>query len=39
VLISSRERGTFRTRLAAAPARGFITKSEFSGESLSLVLA
>ena len=39
VLISSRERGAFRTRLAAAPARGFITKSEFSGESLSLVLA
>ena len=39
VLISSRGRGTFRTRLAEAPARGFITKSEFSGEHLSLVLA
>ena len=38
VLISSRGRGTFRTRLAGASARGFITKSEFSGECLSLVL-
>jgi len=39
VLISSRGRGAFRNRLAGAPARGFITKSEFSGESLSVVLA
>lgn len=39
VLISSRGRGAFRTRLADSPARGFITKSEFSGECLSLVLA
>jgi CheY-like chemotaxis protein len=38
VLISSRGRGTFRNRLATASAKGFITKSEFSGECLSLVL-
>ncbi len=39
VLISSRGRGTFRGRLATTSARGFITKAEFSGEGLSLVLA
>ena len=39
VLISSRGPGSFRGRLAATTARGFITKAEFSGESLSLVLA
>ncbi len=39
VLISSRGRGTFRGRLATTSARGFITKAEFSGECLSLVLA
>ena len=39
VLISSRARGSLRSRLAATTARGFITKAEFSGESLSLVLA
>jgi two-component system nitrate/nitrite response regulator NarL len=39
VLISSRARGAFRNRLAGTPARGFITKSEFSGECLSQVLA
>ena len=39
VLISSRGRGAFRGRLATTTARGFITKAEFSGESLSLVLA
>jgi DNA-binding NarL/FixJ family response regulator len=38
VLVSSRGRGTFRGRLASSPARGFITKAEFSGESLALVL-
>lgn len=38
VLISSRSRGAFRSRLAATTARGFITKAEFSGESLHLVL-
>jgi DNA-binding NarL/FixJ family response regulator len=39
VLISSRGRGAFRSRLEAAPARGFITKSEFSGECLASLLA
>ena len=39
VLISSRGRGAFRSRLAATPARGFITKAEFSGECLSSLLA
>jgi DNA-binding NarL/FixJ family response regulator len=38
VLVSSRSPGTFRARLADSPARGFITKAEFSGESLNLVL-
>jgi DNA-binding NarL/FixJ family response regulator len=38
VLISSRGRGAFRSRLDATPARGFITKSEFSGECLSSLL-
>ena len=36
VLISSRGAGAFRNRLEATPARGFITKAEFSGECLSL---
>jgi DNA-binding NarL/FixJ family response regulator len=39
VLISSRDRGAFRGRLEATPARGFITKAEFSGECLSSLLA
>jgi CheY-like chemotaxis protein len=39
VLISSRGRGAFRSRLEATPARGFITKAEFSGECLSSLLA
>jgi len=39
VLISSRGRGAFRGRLEATPARGFITKAEFSGECLSSLLA
>jgi DNA-binding NarL/FixJ family response regulator len=38
VLISSRAQGAFRGRLAGSPARGFITKAEFSGESLTLAL-
>jgi DNA-binding NarL/FixJ family response regulator len=38
VLISSRGRGAFRSRLNATPARGFITKAEFSGECLSSLL-
>jgi DNA-binding NarL/FixJ family response regulator len=39
VLISSRGRGAFRSRLEATPARGFINKAEFSGECLSSLLA
>jgi len=39
VLISSRRQGAFRTRLEATPARGFITKAEFSGECLTSLLA
>ncbi len=39
VLVSSRARGAFRGRLADSAARGFITKAEFSGESLALALA
>jgi DNA-binding NarL/FixJ family response regulator len=39
VLISSRGRGAFRARLEVTPARGFITKAEFSGECLSSLLA
>jgi DNA-binding NarL/FixJ family response regulator len=38
VLISSRARAAFRSRLEATPARGFITKAEFSGECLSSLL-
>lgn len=38
VLVSSRGRGTYRTRLESTPARGFITKAEFSGECLSSLL-
>jgi DNA-binding NarL/FixJ family response regulator len=39
VLISSRGQGAFRNRLEATPARGFITKAEFSGECLTSLLA
>jgi DNA-binding NarL/FixJ family response regulator len=39
VLISSRGRGAYRSRLEATPARGFITKAEFSGECLTSLLA
>lgn len=38
VLISSRGKSAFRDRLAVAPARGFITKSEFTGECLASLL-
>jgi DNA-binding NarL/FixJ family response regulator len=38
VLVSSRGRGAYRTRLESTPARGFITKAEFSGECLSSLL-
>lgn len=39
VLISTRSRGAYRSRLEQTPARGFITKAEFSGECLSSLLA
>src|SRR5215208_3173684 len=35
VLISSRERHSYRRQLATSPVRGFITKGELSGECLS----
>jgi DNA-binding NarL/FixJ family response regulator len=38
VLISSRAEQSYRVRLAATPARGFITKEEFSGECLASLL-
>ena len=38
VLVSSRGRRAYRTKLAATPARGFITKEEFSGECLTSLL-
>lgn len=39
VLISSREAASYGPPLAAAPARGFITKSELSGATLASLLA
>jgi DNA-binding NarL/FixJ family response regulator len=39
VLISTRGRSAYRGRLEATPARGFITKAEFSGECLTSLLA
>ena len=38
VLVSCRGRGAYRSRLESTPARGFITKAEFSGECLSSLL-
>ena len=38
VFVSSRGQGAYRKRLESTPARGFITKSEFSGECLSSLL-
>lgn len=38
VLISSRSEAAYRRRLATTPARGFITKEEFSGECLASLL-
>jgi DNA-binding NarL/FixJ family response regulator len=39
VLVSSRDSSSYRRRLAATPARGFITKSQLSGSALSALLA
>jgi DNA-binding NarL/FixJ family response regulator len=38
VLISSRGEQAYRRRLASSPARGFISKGEFSGECLASLL-
>jgi DNA-binding NarL/FixJ family response regulator len=35
VLISTRERGAYRRRLAESPARGFLAKAELTGECLA----
>jgi DNA-binding NarL/FixJ family response regulator len=39
VLISSRDAATYRSRLVASPARGFIAKSDLSGEVLAKLVA
>jgi DNA-binding NarL/FixJ family response regulator len=39
VLVSSRAAAGYRRRLAGAPVRGFLPKSELSGESLATMLA
>jgi DNA-binding NarL/FixJ family response regulator len=39
VLVSSRDSSSYRRRLAATPARGFITKSQLSGSALSALVA
>jgi DNA-binding NarL/FixJ family response regulator len=39
VLISTRDAGSYRRRLAETPARGFISKGELSGAALAAVLA
>lgn len=39
VLVSSRDASSYRRRLAATPARGFITKSQLSGSALSALFA
>jgi len=38
VLVSSRGRHAYRAKLAATPARGFMTKEEFSGTCLTSLL-
>jgi DNA-binding NarL/FixJ family response regulator len=38
VLVSSRGRQAYRAKLAATPARAFLTKEEFSGECLASLL-
>jgi two-component system nitrate/nitrite response regulator NarL len=39
VLISTRDSSAYRRRLAASPARGFISKIELSGASLAELVA
>jgi DNA-binding NarL/FixJ family response regulator len=38
VLVSSRDRGAYRRRLAVSPALGFIAKAELSGDALSALI-
>jgi hypothetical protein len=38
VLVSSRSEAGYRRRLAGAPVRGFLAKSELTGESLATML-
>jgi DNA-binding NarL/FixJ family response regulator len=39
VLISSRDATVYRSRLATTPARGFIAKSQLSGQALASLVA
>lgn len=39
VLVSTRGASAYRRRLARSPARGFITKSELSGNALSALVS
>ena len=39
VLLSSRDAAVYRSRLASTPARGFIAKSQLSGEALADLVA
>jgi DNA-binding NarL/FixJ family response regulator len=39
VLVSSRDASVYRSQLARTPARGFIAKSQLSGETLATLLA
>src|SRR4051812_25756037 len=38
VLVSSRERSAYGGRLASVPVRGFLTKSELSGQALAVLV-
>jgi DNA-binding NarL/FixJ family response regulator len=39
ILVSSRDGGVYRSRLATSPARGFIAKQHLSGAALAELLA
>jgi DNA-binding NarL/FixJ family response regulator len=39
VLVSTRDASAYRRRLARSPARGFIAKSELSGDALAALVA
>lgn len=38
VLVSSRDGGAYRRRLALSPARGFISKAELTGDALTALI-